>query len=208
MPLKHRGAVAWAKWTLTLKVFLFSVSLRDSAWISFVNYMVWQECDLFYNEMSIMQKGGKGLFKCVKCHTWTPSEWLRINTFNNSPHSLAVTLPTASQQQPHQSWVEYTLCLHGRSFPSEPAARHEPLWTYYFPVSLESYLPVLGTVLRVQYNREITKGIIQSKESLTQGRGLEHIRSKVRGQGRAWSEGSSQSGIPVSLMKSYLKANR
>lgn len=67
---------------------------------------------------------------------------------------------------------------------------------------------MLGTVLRVQYNREITKGIIQSKESLAQGRGLEHIRSKVRGQGRPWSKGSSQSGIPVSLMKSYLKANR
>lgn len=120
MPLKHRGAVAWAKWTLTLKVFLFSVSLWDSAWISFVNYMVWQECDLFHNEMSIMQEGGKGLFKCVKCHTRTPSEWLRINTFNNSPHSLAVSLPTASRQQPHQSWVEYTLLPAGQVF---------PLWT-------------------------------------------------------------------------------
>lgn len=109
MYLKHWGAVTLVKWTLTLKAFLFSISLWNSAWISFVNYMVWQECDLFYNEMSIMQEVVKGLFKCVKCHTWTPSEWQRINTFNSNSHSLAVSLPTVSLiQWPHQRapcWV-------------------------------------------------------------------------------------------------------
>lgn len=182
MPLKHRGAVSWAKWTLTVKVFLFSVSLWDSAWISFVNYMVWQECDLLHNEMSIMQEGGKGLFKCVKCHTWTPSGWLRINTFNNSPHSLAVSLPTASLQWPHQSRREYTLCLHGRSFPSEPNARHEPLWTYYFPVPLESSFPSA---------RHSAEGTVQhgNKEGDYSAKGEVSPGQRSRASGAWWGTG-------------------
>lgn len=59
---------------------------------------------------------------------------------------------------------------------------------------------VLGTVLRAQYNREIRKGIIQPKERLAQGRGLEY-QEHGEGQGRAWSKGPSQSGIPVSQGK-------